>query len=491
MHINKIPKYPELTNSHIPNIPRIILTFILFLVSVFFNSTNLIANSDGYKISIKISGISDTVCYLANYYGDKTYLADTAIVDKNSRFVFEGDTILPKGIYIVAGQSNNRFFEMIIDKEQYFTITSDVSDINGKIKIKNSENNNLFFDYINFNTAKHKEIESLRKLIKELNNQPDSLNVIRNRIQILNDELADYKLDIIANYPESFISVLFKAMKEPEVSKIPILENGKEDSVYAYQYYKNHFWNNIDVADDRLLRTPVFHQKIEKYFTKVIYQHPDTITLEADKFINKTRPNKETFKYAIWYLTYKYQTSKVMGFDEIFVHMVDNYYSKGEAYWADSGIVETLKNKADALRPILIGEVAPNLILIDTNGSFVSMHHITARNMVILFYESDCGHCKEEIDGLKSWYADNDLGLEVFAVCTDTALTTWKKFITGYNLEWINVNGTRSLTADYHDLYDINMTPTLFLIDENKKIIAKRLKTKQLRPFLENYPKTN
>ncbi len=226
---------------------------------------------------------------------------------------------------------------------------------------------------------------------------------------------------------------------------------------------------------------------MEKFFSKVLYQNPDTINNEADKFIEKAKADKETYKYAIWYLTYKFETSKMMGFDEIFVHMVDNYYSLGEAYWADPSVVKSLAKRADALRNILIGSVAPELILIDTSFNFVSLHHTEAPYMLVLFYEYDCGHCKKEISEIKNWLAEDSLGMKIFAVCTDTSINKWKQFIVNQKLEWVNVNGTRSVTPDYHTLYDIRSTPTLFLLNEKKEIIAKRILTAQMKPFLRNY----
>jgi peroxiredoxin len=176
-----------------------------------------------------------------------------------------------------------------------------------------------------------------------------------------------------------------------------------------------------------------------------------------------------------------------MGFDEIFVHMVDNYYTTGEAYWADSTVVISLAKRADALRDILIGSVAPELILIDTNFNFRSLHHSDSPYMIVMFYEHDCGHCKKEISELKNWLSEDSLGLQIFAVCTDTSINKWKKFIVKEKLNWINVNGTRSVTADYHTLYDIRSTPTLFLLNEQKEIIAKRILAAQMKPFLLNY----
>lgn len=442
--------------------------------------------NDGYKIKIQIEGISDSVCYLANYYGDKVYLTDTAQVLKKGVFVFEGTEALPGGIYIVAGQSNNQYFEFLVDKNQNFSIHTAVPDLLQQIHFKNSTENDLFYSYINLSVQNRKKIEQLKKNKKLLEAGNDSILILNKQITHLNSQIAEFSDSIVQSNQGLFVSALLDAMKEPGEIFTQQLALGT-DSVHAYQYYKNHYWDNLDVSDSRFLRTPLYHKRMEKFFSKVLLQNPDTINKEADIFISKTKPDKETYKYAIWYLTYKFETSKIMGFDEIFVHMVDNYYSTGEAYWADSTVVKSLAKRADALRDILIGSVAPELILIDTNFNFISMHHSEAPYMLVLFYEHDCGHCKKEIGEIKKWLAEDSLGIKVFAVCTDTSISKWKQYIVDQKLDWINVNGTRSVTADYHTLYDIRSTPTLFLLNEQKEIIAKRILASQLEPFIRNY----
>ena len=460
----------------------------LALLCVFiFQSYISFSKETGYKITITIKDSEDTIMYLAHYYGDKTYLDDTASI-KKGKFVFDGDTLLHGGIYIIAGQKNNRYFELIVDKEQRFSVTTDVSNIIEDISFKNSDDNTLFYQYVRYNTSKHKEIGKLRNKLSRFADMPDSVKVISEQIDTINKQLGDYKLDFIKEHPDSFISVLFNAMWEPDPQDIPILENGREDSIFVYQYYKQHYWDKFDLTDDRMLHTPLYNNKLKKYFEQVLYQEPDTIINEADKLIAKTEPSKEMFKYTVWWLTYKFETSKVMGFDRIFVHMVDTYYATGKAFWAAPTVIKSITERATALRPILLGETAPEMILIDTSNNFTSLHHTEAEYLIVLFYEYGCGHCKKEIKEMKKWTDSVDYDLKVFAVCTDTSLVKWKKFIKDYKItDWINVNGTRSVTADYHDLYDVNMTPTIFLLDDKKKIIAKKLKTEQLRPFLENH----
>jgi len=461
-------------------------TKLIFLIANLLFLSTISFAAEKYKIKIRIEGIQDSVCYLANYYGDKIYLADTARVDHKGEFIFEGDEKLPGGIYIVAGQSSNQYFEFILNDNQKFSIHSALPDLLQNIEFKNSIENELFYIYIHESVKNRKEIESLNKLKKNLTKGNDSIQKINKKISELNSQITTLTDSIINSNPSTFTAVLLKAMKEPNDIYREQLKMG-QDTVYAYEYFKNHYWDDFDIADDRLLRTPIYHKRVEWFFSKVIFQHADTINLEADKFIAKAKPNLETYKYAIWFLTYKFETSKVMGFDEIFVHMVDNYYAIGEAYWADSSVVKSLTKRADELRSILIGSKAPELILMDTNGQFRSLHYTIAPYTIVMFYEWHCGHCKKEIGEMKKWLAKDTLGIKVFAVCTDTNLVKWKEFVVKQEMNWVNVNATRSVTADYHTLYDIRSTPSLFLLNEDKEIIAKRILTEQMEPFLRNY----
>jgi hypothetical protein len=56
-------------------------------------------------------------------------------------------------------------------------------------------------------------------------------------------------------------------------------------------------------------------------------------------------------------------------------------------------------------------------------------------------------------------------------------------------MPWITVNGPRTYVGSYHDLYDANTTPSLFIMDEKKKIIAKKIPIERLEEFFTNYEK--
>ena len=102
---------------------------------------------------------------------------------------------------------------------------------------------------------------------------------------------------------------------------------------------------------------------MDYYIKKLTPQIPDSINAAADRFIGKAKANDELFKYAVHYITNKYEKSKIMGMDAVFVHMAEEYYMKGEAFWVDSTNLAKITERAKTLSPLLLGKVAPNIIL--------------------------------------------------------------------------------------------------------------------------------
>ncbi|GAB4326830.1 MAG: hypothetical protein Kow00127_19640 [Bacteroidales bacterium] len=454
----------------------------LVLLIISFGFT-LLAGDGGFRIELRIKNLPDTSLFLAHYYGDKTYLDDTAYLEKNGRFIFSADTLLPGGVYIVAGQNHTKYFELLIDREQNFRIETEFPDFIQHAKIKGSTDNMLFFKFLRENGLIRKGIWELQDSLKKVTGE-EARETILKRIDELNQRSDSIQRAILQEAgPESFTSVLLNAMTDPAAGDT-LKKLASADSLKAYRYFKDHYWDNLNPSDERLLRTPLYHNRLSRYFSEVILQDPDTLITEIDHFVSRLNDTSECFKYVVWYLTYRFETSKIMGFDEIFVHMVDTYYSSGRAYWASASTVKTLRERAEQLRRLLIGAPAPDLILMDTLGGFKSLYAVKSPLTLVLFYEYGCSHCRKEIKELKQWDEKNSFGIRVFAVCTDTSLTGWKNFIHKENLPWVHVNATRSVTPDYHQLYDIRTTPTIYLLDEQKRIVAKRISVAQIREYL-------
>ncbi len=442
------------------------------------------SNDGGYKINVKINGIKDTVCYLSGYYGPKQYYKDTARVNSKGEFVFEGEKELPGGIYSVI-LPGNTYFEFIVN-EQNFYLETDTANLIENMKVKGSLENKLFYDHFQVVAKLQKESGELKKELKKIKNNKDSTGLINKRLRSINKEIGDYKLKIIEENPQTLLAKIFTAMKDPDIPAPPKDENGKIiDSLFRYKYLKKHFFDNIDFSDDRLLRTPIYHNKLMHYMKKMTAQIPDSINVSASFVIDKAKANKEIFKYTLSKLIYKYETSKIMGMDAVFVHLAERYYMTNQAYWIDSTQLFKISDRVRSLKPTLIGKTAPNILLKHKDGKYIFLHSVIAKYTILLFWDPDCGHCKKEMPKIKNVYDKyKENNVKVYAVCTEIEEEKWRKYIDEHQYDWIDV-ADFELRSPFRDLYDISSTPKIFLLDEKKKIVAKRIGAEQLDDVLE------
>lgn len=457
---------------------------ISFLCLLFLSTLWSFAGNPLYSIKVKFSNLKDTICYLGNYYGDQTVISDTGKVDSKGLCTFEGDVKLPGGIYLIITPSK-KYFEFIFDRDLNISFEADTTDFTGTLKVKGSPDNQLFYDYLRFISKKAKEAEPLRTEYKKHEKNSDSAKIITEKLNRLDKEVKKYKLDFIAAHPDCFLTIVFNASYEAEIPEAPLLENGKRDSNFVYRYYKQHYLDKIDLSDERLVRTPVFHPKIQTYLTQLTVQQPDSVIIAADYLVSRTNGNKEMFKYVVWYITNFAETSNIMGFDAIFVHMVETYYMTNQAYWVSPAILEKITNRAKILKNLLIGAKTPNLTVQDTSFVYQTLYNVKSPYTILYFWDPTCSHCQKETPKLKELYDKiHGKGVEVFALCTDPNLDEWKKYLIEHKLNWINVMDMQNSTG-FHAIYDIYSTPVVYLLDENKKILAKRLSVEQLESFLE------
>lgn len=458
----------------------------IILLAIILSIRSLTGSAQSYKINIRLDGLNDSLLLLASYVGDKQFVVDTAFPDKQYNYRFQGDSLLPEGMYVIAGANKTKLFDFIVAEKENIVITGDKNNLPVSLKSKEADQNRLLFDYISFLSLKHKEMAQLKSLRKKFPVGSDSLKVVDNKIDMLNDEVVRHIDGIINTHQGKFISVFLKSMQEPVVPDPPILKNGRPDSLFAYNSYKKHFWDNIDLSDDRVIRTPVIHGKVEQYLNKLTIPAPDSLIVSIDNLISMTGSDFDSFKYLIWYLTVKYEASEIMGHDAVFVHLVNKYYNDNRMTWMNATVKENLIKRAKALEPILLGKIAPELILMDTLDIPRSLHSLKNKYTLIYFWDPECSHCKKETPLLTTFYNDykEKYNFEVYAVCMDTSWKHMKEYIIKNKMNWVNVNGYYSMSGDFREIYDVHSSPVMYLIDDQKKIIAKRILTDQMKSII-------
>jgi thiol-disulfide isomerase/thioredoxin len=456
-----------------------------------------------YSIKGTIRNLKYTTIYLANYYGNKLYYNDTTRIDSKGKFEFEGKPFNECGKYALV-MPGPVYFDFIVADEQ-IELEADHSANIDKIVIKKSINNTVFFDYIRYINEKRKLREPLDVCLNDSTKTEADKKPCLDALKAMNEEVIAYQKKLIESQPNLLVSKLIKMTMDINVPEAPASMSDDEKKKYAYYYYRQHYWDNVDLSDPRMVRDQSFHKLIEKYVTTTLPQVADTMTMEAKKLIDRTAGNPDLFKYIVHQFTYNFEASKIMCMDEGFVFMVDNYYAKGLCDWMKPEKIAEMKESADEKRHCLCGEVPYDIVLPDSSGVWKSMKGLKADYTLLVIWEATCGHCKKEVPKLNDLYKKyKSKGLEVYGVHNNLEIDKWNEFLADHKIEFTSVSRTPEImknemaqklifqdrvttleSLNYHQHWDVNSTPKVFLMDKDDKIIAKSLSAEQLDELLQ------
>lgn len=464
--------------------------FVAIGLSLFAQSKN--KESEGYNIKVKINGLSNTPLYLAHHFGDKQYMSDTIQLDANGEGAFKGPEPLPGGLYLVVLPSRT-YFEIVINDDQDFSIENDTTNFIENFKSKGSLENEIFYDDIRFVGKRQTERMALQAKVDADPNNQKLIDSVKARLAVLDQEVKDNRKKIIETYPQTLYAQILNLLSDIEVPEAPRDSNGALiDSFFEYRYKKAHYFDNVNFADDRLLRTPILLQKVNIYLDNWVSPDPDSIIVVVDRILDEAQKNDDAFWFWTVTLLNRYANSKIMGQDAVYVHIVMKEYKTGHAFWASKADSARIVSRAETRSHLLIGKKAPNLHLKDTTGTYRELYDIDADYIVLFFYSDECGHCKKETPKLVAAYDSlrTKYNIKIVAVDTENDRQNWLDFIHKNHMEgWINLADVE-LQNFFRQVYNIESTPTFFLLDKDKIIRGNRFNSSQLDYLLGGVEKT-
>jgi thiol-disulfide isomerase/thioredoxin len=467
---------------------KIFIALLLLLFPVILYSQQ----KNGYEIDITINGLRDSTIFLAYHLGDKQYIKDTIRLDQSGHRKISGKEPLPQGIYMIV-LPGRKYFEILISKDQLFALSCNFTDYFNTLKFTGSEENTAFVEYQKKWMVMQEQANVIAKRVQNNTKNVDSLKTLTPIQKLQEENMKSYLRNVVNANSGNLLGILVKSLLPLEIPEFSVpIGISNPDSVkwiHNYNYNKDHFFDNIDFTDERLLRTPILYARLNAFFTSVVIQSPDSINKEIDRIIQKCQSNYKVFQFISVYLFNHFRESEIMGHDAVMVKLADDIYLSGKADWVTKEFKDDLRKQIDLIRPNLIGKKAENLVMDSYKGIFVSLYDIDKDFTILYFWEPDCGHCKEATPKLKTYYEKaKDEGVEVFAVCTTSDKTKWTKYIEDNKLTWIN--GWDPERNSHFDFYfNVQSTPTIYILDKHKKIIAKKLAVEDIGSFIDNYRK--
>ncbi len=458
--------------------PRFVFLFFLFF--------SFQLNAQHYNIEVQLDGAPNKTVQLAYHYLGKIYAADSAKLDANGHGVLTGDTVLTQGLYKILVDKDHHF-DFLLGADQDFKISN--STFAGKeAKIEGAAESEAFVDYMNFLANLQQQSTSLNKSYQNAD-AAEKEKIVQQR-EALNNQMYEYWAMVNEKYPDSFLYKFLTANYVPKLDESTLSNEIQENDslllITRFNYQKEHFWDYFDYTDERYLYTPFYKTKLETWFNKVLYPGYDSVKPYVYQFIEDVRPNKRLFQFATSFFLNASINSNIMGMDALFVDIARDYYLSGEAFWATEESLETIRENVLFMQDNLIGEIAPDLTLESFDGEFINLHQIESKLTVVLIYEPNCSHCKVFVpEFYKEVYLPNkDNGLTVYAIYSMDDKEEWTEFLAKHDMfDWINVWDPQH-TSRFKIKYDARKTPGVHLLDQNKKIIGKKMTVEQLKEII-------
>ncbi len=478
----------------------IVCTFFIF-ITTFSVSAQTKKNIPASQIEFQSSEYKNKMFYLASHYGKYQTLLDSVKGTNDGKLVFKKDQKYVEGIYMLVTSDKKIELEFLMDATQKFNIQV-TNPTEKTIAIQNSPLNQDFNNFNSFFRTKMEGIKALEKTLADKKSKQDSALVIKD-LKKIQSEINTYKNNYIQSNPSNTLALLFQ-MSQP----IDNFLNKPADEKLATRtdsiaYLKKHFFDGIDFKDNRLLRNPFLENRIATYFNSFVPVTPEAVTSEIVQILNQTDlPSGDVFKYLSLHFVDLYSEPKIMGMDRVFINIYNTYFKNKEYAWLQLKQKEFFKFKVSSIKDNLVGDKGRNLFMLTQDQKRIDLYDIKAKYTVIAFWDPTCGHCATEIPKMHELYEKEwkQKGVVVFAVNNNTnEMVKWKEFIDKEKLsDWTNVYPAPVVTGnytkedvDFQTLYNVRQTPVIYLLDQDKKIIAKKVGAENYTKIIEQLEKKN
>ncbi|MDR1594030.1 MAG: DUF5106 domain-containing protein [Prevotellaceae bacterium] len=446
-----------------------------------------VLNAQGYTIGFSIKGEKNKDALLVMHYGTNKYSIDTATIDKKGNAVFTGNKPLVPGMYLIAIDGGQILDFLISDTvNQNFSISITKGKYLETLSFIKSPENETFADYSRFLINRQKRENELSSKISGV----QSAVSIDEEIKLLEKQTEEKVAEIQSKFPGSLLESVATAMNplHPDKNKVP--KSADSARRYLYEFYKNHYWDRLTLQDKRMQNTPILIPAVDNYFKNMIPQIPDSLIHAVDLVLSKAAGDTAMTRFLAAHLFNNYMASKIMGMENVVIHIIDNYYLSGKVSVKDENFLKKITEHADKNRETLIGKQARDLKMETIAGGAESLYDIDAPYILVCFYEASCDHCRQEMPKIYKVFEDfKDSGLVGYCVYTHKDKNEWLKFVSENQLtDWINVWDPRN-ENDFRVAYSVYSVPQVYVLDKNKKIVGRGLENISLAQLLKHLMK--
>src|SRR3990170_7276127 len=437
---------------------KIYFLLVIFLFSKYLSYTQ--------TINVKVHNSKDYMALLFLLEGEKVSLIDSITSIDKVEFQFTSRTI-HSGFYRLT-LSNNRLLGFIFDNEDV-EIETYANNILDSLKILKSESNKIYYEFVKINKEYKTKTELLQLILARYPKEDDYYQTTKEKtIQIQEDYLNFVNITSQTN-PQSLIARYVRSAQFPVLdSEIPFEKQ--------LTFLKSHALDNVNFFDADLIYSDAFTNKAIEFLT--YYRNPQ-LPLEllekefmsaVDSILNKAKVNNIVYQHIVEYLLDGF---KKFGFDNVLNYIVENYVIKDDLC-LDQKLTTAMDKRIEQSKMFKVGTTVPNIVMSDLSDSAIELNKIQSEKTLIVFYASWCPHCQTLLPQINELYKNQkEKKFEVLAISIDSLKADWSNFVKTNNLnDWINASDLKGWEGKAALDYFIYATPTMFLVDKDKKLIG-------------------
>lgn len=292
----------------------------------------------------------------------------------------------------------------------------------------------------------------------------------------------------------------FYNLKVGENNYFFVLSNGEEVSFKAnvkdpsgnYEVSGSETSNKIKEFSEINARYSIISREIEGEFQMRLKKEPSKEKEIRDELFVKYKDNLDKFSKEVLAFANR-NVDNLAGFYAISSLDPSEYETEMMAYAAaikdkfskNAAVREFVTHMAE-LKPLTVGQKAPDFELMDTRGKTVKLSDFRGKYILVDFWASWCVPCREENPNIvKQFNIYKDKNFTILGVSLDNNQAAWLKAIKDDRLTWTHVSDLQAWNSKAAELYKVSSIPASFLLDPEGVIVAKNLRGQKLADFLE------
>lgn len=440
--------------------------------------------------TVKVEGLNPKKkVFLYGVYAEQNFIADSAISKSDGSVTFKKDNGYLSGMYYV-GMSDNMYLQIILDKDQTFTFTTTAQNPFDNVVVKGNIDTELLYKANKFDKELQPQFDAVNKKVKDASFGSEAWKAAKAEQKALIDQRLNNILGYQQKYPEAFYPSFKIAGQNPNIDP-PYLADGTIDQDRYVPMYRAAFWEGVDFSDVRLLRTPVFHNKLKRYMKELTPQNPDSLTKSAVIVSEKALyGHPEIFKHVVNWIALNFnEKGPVMGAEKVFVTMAKEYFTNDLGFWTnDTSELEKIRDKAVEMQNSLLGMKGMDVTAMDYNDQTHSLYDLKDSLIVLFIYSTECDHCKEASPKIQKlhqqWKGTGKVGF--FGICIDKDKDEFRQFAEKYGFTFTNVYDPQ-YKSQYYLKYHMDITPEIYVLDQDRIIVGKNLQPEQIPDIIERH----